>query len=106
MTREVENARAGRCGKIGPALCPFLSASNYFKLFQTPMQHAVTCGLIQFIDSIYSSIFGQVDFTPARRPLFKEIAEALRPSPQRQEALRTPRCYISVFSAEPAFFET
>mmetsp|Transcript_9612 Transcript_9612/g.16640 ORF Transcript_9612/g.16640 Transcript_9612/m.16640 type:complete len:584 (+) Transcript_9612:46-1797(+) len=36
-----------------------------------------------------------VDFTPARRPLFKEIAEALRPSPQRQES-RTPR-----YGAEP-----
>mmetsp|Transcript_32008 Transcript_32008/g.39302 ORF Transcript_32008/g.39302 Transcript_32008/m.39302 type:complete len:598 (-) Transcript_32008:25-1818(-) len=30
-----------------------------------------------------------VDFTPARRPLFKEIADALRPV--RQDSLRTPR---------------
>lgn len=36
-----------------------------------------------------------VDFTPARRPLFKEIAEALRPS-QRQDSLRPPR-----YGAEP-----
>jgi hypothetical protein len=35
-------------------------------------------------------VFSQVDFTPARRPLFKEIAEALRPS-QRQAAARVAK---------------